>query len=91
MRSRETNAEKQVRVMQEFSELRKGGLTADQFEAAWVNAITEMDAVGLGMGEQSLFFAYLQRLDPNMRFEVQKDRRTYFGDDGRQEVRQART
>ena len=83
MRFRETNAKKQVRIMPEFSELRKGGSTADQFEAAWVNAVTELESVGLGMGDQALFLAYLQRLDPNMRFEIQKDRRTYTGEDGR--------
>jgi hypothetical protein len=82
MRFRETDEERQMRVLQEFNELTKGKMTADQFESAWVSAITELEVVGLGMNRTALLLAYLQRLDPNTRYDIPKDRRAYRREDG---------
>ena len=74
---RESRLERQARVSSEFERLTKGARDALAFLPLWERSITEMERVGLGMTEEQLLVAWMNRLSPTSRYEVYKDKRYY--------------
>ena len=91
MKFTETPMERQMRVLGEFEALWKGNKTAHQFEAAFEEALTELELAGLAKAERELLLAYLQKVGPKLAAEIQKDVRVWRGADGRETSRRAAT
>ena len=91
MKFTETPMERQMRVLGEFDALWKGQKTAHQFEAAFEEALTELELAGLAKNDRELLLAYLQKIGAKLAAEVQKDVRAWKGADGREVSRRAAT
>jgi hypothetical protein len=79
LRFAETTRERQVRAMKEFDGLRmKKNEGVEEYLPRWEEAISELEAVGLSKGSTELYLAYLQKIEPRLSAEVQKDRRDYL-------------
>ena len=61
MKFTETPMERQVRVLGEFDALWKGNKTAHQFEAAFEEALAELELVGLAKNERELLWRTFRR------------------------------
>ena len=91
MKFTETPMERQMRVLGEFDALWKGQKTAHQFEAAFEEALTELELAGLAKNDRELLLAYLQKIGAKLAAEVQEDVRAWKGADGREVSRRAAT
>ena len=69
----ETPMERQMRVLGEWDALWKGNRSSHEFEAAFEEAVTELEMAGLGNNQRELLLGYLQKIGPNLAAEAQKD------------------
>ena len=76
----ETVAEKEIRIHAEWTALRKGKLTGQQFEPLFESAITDLESVGLGKSVRELYLQYMQKINSELQLAVRTDRRIWPGE-----------
>ncbi len=84
LRFRESEMEKQTRVLSEWEALLKTkNETALQFEPRWEKTLADLARVGLGCSSKEMLLAYIKKVGPLMGTDIRKDSRAWpDGDTG---------
>ena len=72
-----TPIERQIRVREQWRNLSNVHLTALQFEAEFVKAITGLEKVGLPLSKREKFLGYVEKVTAKTGEEIRRDRRQY--------------